>query len=56
MDFTLIAGNDRTHWCKSSVSIKVRRPRFTARKAPDWIASYIDVRPAHAIAHASGTL
>jgi len=37
-------------------SINVRRPRFTARKAPDWMASYSAVRPAHAIEHASGTL
>ena len=38
---------------KSSAMIRVRRPRFTARKWPRPIASYSDVRPARAAAHAS---
>ena len=35
---------------------KVRRPRLTARRSPDLIASYNDVRPAHAAVQACATV
>lgn len=36
--------------------MSVLRPRFTARKFPELIASYNAVRPMHATAHASVTV
>jgi hypothetical protein len=49
-------GSRSTQLRRSAGSTSVRRPRLTARNAPDLIASYRTVLPARATAHASVTV
>jgi hypothetical protein len=48
-----IAGKFSIHARRSSTTIKVRRPRLTARSSPELIAAYKEVRPTRPIEHAS---
>jgi hypothetical protein len=53
--FGSIGGSFSSHARRSCARINVRRPRFTARSAPEFIVSYSAVRPMRAISQTSST-